>query len=205
VITNMGNIALKGKTTIELFASTTPDVPGTSINGISRVLSIRPSGGTVRVLVPFKALPQVPDNSYYIVANVTDPLGGTSISSSAGTTRIGAPVINLSLAFAMIPRDILTMGAPLLITNTGNVDDIGSFIAVIGFSTDLGGSDIVGTMAGTLSPARLTVRAGTTVRVHVTGWSTLFNQLASSIPFFPTVTVTDANGNSASAVSGGAV
>jgi len=202
LITNMGNIALKGTTTIALSASTTADVPGIAINSLSRFLSIRANGGTATVLVPFKALPQVPDDSYYIVANVTDPMGGTSTGSSAGTTRIAAPFINLSLTFGNLPRFVLTTGASLSISNAGNINDAGPFSAVIGFSTDSGGSDIAGTDPGILAAARLTVRAGTTARVHVTGWETLFNELATSLHYFLTVTVTDANGNSASAVSG---
>ena len=65
------------------------------------------SGGTATVRVPFKTLPQVPDNAYYIVAAVTDPMGGTSVGSSSGTTMIAAPFINLSLAFGNIPRAVL--------------------------------------------------------------------------------------------------
>lgn len=201
VITNHGNVAAKGTTTITISASPTMDVAGIAINSLPRFLNIRANGGTAAVLVPFKALPALADNDYFIVASVTDPLGGTSVASSAATTNIAASFVTLGLAFGNLPRTVLNAGAPLIITNSGNVDDTSTFTATIGFATDAAGSNIVGTTAGTLLPTKVTVRAGKTAAIHVTGWK----NLVTAGTHFLTVTLTDANGNTATAVSSGAV
>jgi hypothetical protein len=200
VITNHGNIAAtpsQGTTTVAISASPTSGVAGTTINSLSRPLNIRANGGTAAVLVPFKSLPALTDNDYFIVASVTDPLGGSSIASSAATTNIAAPFITLAATFGNLPRTALTAGAPLVITNSGNVDDSSVFTATIGFATDINGTNIVGTTAGILVPARVTVRAGKTATIHVTGWK----NLVAPGTHFLTVTLTDASGNTVTAIS----
>lgn len=205
VIRNSGNVDSKGPVTIAVSASTTSGVAGTVINSVSPSPVIRANGGTVTEFVPFKTLPDLPNNSYFITASVTDPNGGSSVASTTATTTIAAPFISLALAFGNIPKTVLTAGAPLIITNSGNIDDANTFTATIGFATDSGGTNIVGTSAGTLAPSKLTVRAGKTGTIHVTGWGPLFKSVVTSGPFFLTVTLTDASGNSATAVSSGDV
>jgi hypothetical protein len=201
VITNHGNVAAKGTTTVALSASPTMNVAGTGINSLARNLNIRANGGTATVLVAFKALPNLADGDYYIVASVTDPFGGTSVASSAGTTHIAAPFVSLALAFGSIPPTVLAAGAPLILTNGGNIDDNSVLTATIGFSTDSGGANIIGASTGKLAPARVIVRANKTAHLHVAGWNALLKTLPSQGPLFLTVTVTDAEGRSASVVS----
>jgi hypothetical protein len=56
-----------------------------------------------------------------------------------------------------------------------------------------------------VAPAKVLVRAGKTAPIHITGWNTLLKTLGTSGPYFLTVTLTDALGNTVSAVSTGEV
>ena len=205
VIKNSGNIASKGPVTIALSASTASGVAGTSINSAAPSPPIRADGGTATEFVQFKELPNLADNSYYITASVTDPMGGSSIASTSGTTTIAAPFITLALAFGNIPKAVLTAGAPLIITNSGNIDDTSTFTATIGLATNMDGTGTAATGPGTLAPPKVTVRAGKTATIHVTGWDPLLKSIVSPTSYFLTVTITDANGNSASVVSTGEI
>ena len=205
VIKNSGNVNSKGRVTIAISASTTSDVAGTLINSISPSPVIRANGGTVTEFVPFKALPDLADNSYFITASVTDPMGGSSNASTVGTTTIAAPFIFLILTFGNTPRAVLTAGTPMSVDNDGNIDDTSAFTVTIGLATNMDGTGIAASGAGTLAPAKFTVRAGKTFPIHVTGWDPLLKSIVSPTSYFLTVTITDANGNSASVVSSGEI
>jgi FG-GAP-like repeat len=126
-ITNSGNVPSKGSTGIEITASTTSGLLGTTIANLSKTLTILP-GKSAKVAVPIKSIPALTDGNYFLVAQVTDPLaGGTSIASSTGTTDIAAPFISLAPAFT---TDIKIAGngtaiVSLTITNNGNITPVG--------------------------------------------------------------------------------
>ena len=91
-------------------------------------------------------------------------------------------------------------GVSLQIATNGNVNDLSAFTAVVGFSTDAAGHNVVSTGTGIVQPARVLVHLGKTSKVHVTGWQALFDALPAGT-YYLTITLTDVFGNSASAVS----
>lgn len=85
-ITNSGNIAATGPTTIAIFASTdgAVDAGTTLIQSTTKVLRLRPGKSAV-VSLPLTMIPALTPGRYFIVAQVTDPNHQTS-STTAGNT-----------------------------------------------------------------------------------------------------------------------
>jgi len=119
---------------------------------------------------------------------------------TGATANVIAPVISLSASFVSVPSNVLKKGAMLSITTTGNVNDLSTFTAVVGFSTDPAGHNIVAAGAGKLKPSKFQVRLGKSTKVRFTRWQSLLAGLPTA-SYYLTVTLTDANGNSAVAVS----
>jgi hypothetical protein len=94
----------------------------------------------------------------------------------------------------------LTHGATLTVTNSGNFDDVTHLTAVVGFASDAAGQNILASGTGTVTPKVITIRAGRSTRVRVTGWqNVVFAALPST--FYYTVTLTDQLGDTMTAVS----
>jgi hypothetical protein len=87
VLTNTGNFTSTGKITIQLTASTTSGVLSTPIRSIIVNTVIAP-GGSRTVTIPLKLLPSLAAGSYFFVAQLTDPLGVTSLVSSPVAVNI---------------------------------------------------------------------------------------------------------------------
>jgi hypothetical protein len=87
VLTNGGNIASTGPITVELTASPTSGVLGTVIETVSVNTVIQP-GASRTVQIPFGTLPTLAAGSYFIVAQVTDPLGVNTLVSSTVTVPV---------------------------------------------------------------------------------------------------------------------
>jgi hypothetical protein len=207
VITNNGNVPLKGKAPVVLsLVNSTGGSVGSPVASIRRNLSIS-AGRSVTLVIPIRALPAVPAAGYWLLASVTDPFDSavnTSVAQSHDPIAVAAPVIALSAAFPRVTAATENGGAVITITNSGNVDDVSKFKAVVGLATDAAGQDIVGSGAGIILVRPIRVRAGKSARLSVSGWKSL----AATLPagsYYLTLTLTDASGNSAFAVSGTAV
>lgn len=83
-ITNDGNIAASGPTTIALFLSSDQTLNGgaTPLARLVKSVHILP-GKSVMVSIPLTALPAIAPGNYFVVAQVTDPNNQTSSVSSA--------------------------------------------------------------------------------------------------------------------------
>ncbi len=195
-ITNSGNVPSKGATGIDITASETSGVLGTSIMSLSKTLNILP-GKSAKVVVPIKSIPALADGNYFIVAQVTDPFAGnTSIGSTAGTTTIAAPFI--TLAAALGPVTSIKAGDTLTLTDNGNIDDNAVFTATIGFSFDAAGAQPIGETASAGKTEH--IKAGKSIKIHSADWAKILAGLEPGVPYFLTVSVTDGT-HSAFAVS----
>jgi len=197
-ITNNGNVTSHGATPIEVTLSTVSGTPGTSIASVSKNLSI-PPGKSTRVVVPVTSIPALPDNNYFIVDQATDPFdSATSVGSSTGTIAVAAPFIRLSATLGSVAN--AKLGDSLTITNNGNIADVGKFNLNFGFSLDAAGLMAVGGTASQTTGA-LHVNPGKSAVMHVNGWKSILSSLTLGVPYYLTVLVTDASGNTALAVS----
>jgi hypothetical protein len=203
LITNNGNVPSRGPTKIVLSAAdaTTGQDTGNPITTLTRTLSIRP-GASVTVLVPITEYPTVPAAAYNLQVQVTDPFASNvSLAFSQTAFNIAEPFVQLSATFPKITAANIKLGTTLTITNTGNVDDLTKFTAVVGFATDAAGQNIIATGTGIVSTHPLRIRAGKTAKLAVSGWKALLAGVPAG-SYYLTVTLTDATGDSALAVSG---
>jgi hypothetical protein len=195
-ITNNGNVASKGATPIDVTASETSGVLGTTITTLSKTLNILP-GKSAKVAVPIKSFPSLADGNYYIVAEVTDPFAsGTSIASSASTIDIAAPFISLAAALGPATKT----GDTLTITNAGNIpDNISKIATSLQVSTDPDGLDTVGAaVSATVGSPH--ILAEKSVKIHLSQWKSIISSLSPGT-YYLTVDFNDENGNSGFAVS----
>ena len=88
-LTDSGNFAASGSITIDLTASTASGTLGTVIRTdvIKTVIS---TGSSRTFMIPLGTLPTLTAGAYYLVAQVTDPLGVSSIISSPVTIAIAS-------------------------------------------------------------------------------------------------------------------
>jgi hypothetical protein len=197
-ITNSGNVASKGITPIDVTASTTSGVIGTTIATSGKSVAIMP-GKTTKVTIPIKNIPDLASEDYFIVAQTTDPFaGGVSVATSVGTINIAAAFIRLS---ATLGPASLKKGDTLTLTDNGNViDPAGTITATFGFSTDAAGLVPVG---GTVSAAVKSpkIAVGKAAKIHLTAWSSILSSLTLALPYYMTVTFDDGSGGTVLAVS----
>jgi len=194
LIQNAGNIVPPGRSTIDLFASTTPSIVGaTKINSVTIPLNIQP-GASKLVRVPLGTVPPLNAGNYFIVAQVTDSTGGTSLAATTSTLTIAAPFISLSPAVAMLPATTsiisgskINSAATLLIKNNGNVPSLGLSVSLLGSPN----GQLSGATAFNSFKSKVVIPAGATraVRVPLTGLSAL-----ASGTYFIVAEITDSNG-----------
>jgi hypothetical protein len=130
--------------------------------------------------------------SSHLLLESTDSAGNTEIIDTGSTLNVVAAVVSLSAAFDPNASNVLSRGAFVTIANSGNVDSISKFTAVIGLSTDAAGRNIVATGVGLVRPAVVRIRPSHTVRVRVTGWDVVRATLPAGL-YFLTLTLTDVN------------
>ncbi len=193
---NGGNIPAKGTTTINLTASTTPGVVGTSIVSVQKKVNIG-IGRTGFVTVPISTLPVLPDGTYFIVAQVTDPNGAVTLATSTSVT-ISAPHISLSGTIGTIAK--VQSGATVYVTNNGNVADVTVLRGTFGLSTDPAGTVPAGSTV-TLSSPKLNIKPQKTVSFHIKPSKAFLSGLTPGVAYYLTVTFVDASGNIGTAVS----
>lgn len=122
-VTNNGNIASTGSSTVALYAS--PDATaadGTLIRSLAQPLALKP-GANKTVTIALESLPAVINGEYYIVAQVTDPKGDVTSVPSAGEYELAAPFISLMPTLT----EVTTFGqVKFSIVNQGNVVPVGN-------------------------------------------------------------------------------
>lgn len=197
LITNNGNAPSKGPTSFSLSLSPEQDQPGTTIPALTRSLAIKPDGSQTVVLT-IRSIPSGLTGDYFFVLQVTDPNGNPSVASTDTPISIAAPVVALSAKLGTVTN--VNNGDTVTITNTGNIDDVTSLTSSIGFSHDSAGAQpVAGSTVVLGSPIQ--IKPGKRVKLHLTQWTSLLSALTPGSRYFLTVTVTDQNGVSASAVS----
>lgn len=198
-LVNAGNEAARSAT-VALSLSPTAGVAGTAVVSIAKRFNLRSAGGSGTISVPLKMLPAVANGNYYLVATISDQNGGVTTATSALTYMLAAPFVKLSAAFAPLSAKAAQAGAVIVLTNVGNIDEASGLTALLGFSTDAAGADAVGQSA-TVSLGKPRVKAaGGIAKLKTNGWKTLISSLAAG-NYYLTMTVRDAAGNAASAVS----
>jgi hypothetical protein len=133
-LTNTSASTVSGVATVKLYFSTTPvfDANAVLITTFTKSGNLR-AAGVEALKIKLKAIPDVPDGSYYLVVNVTDPSGTTATTASTGSTTIAAAFIALSETFSKltIPASVkggakISAVASLQVTNNGNVASTGN-------------------------------------------------------------------------------
>jgi hypothetical protein len=190
VITNNGNVPSKGITAIVLTLSAVSGQLGTPFATLSKNMTILP-GKSVSVTVPVKSTPALVDGNYFVVAHVTDPF-------DAGTIDIAAPFV--ALVAALGPVSNVNSGDTLTITNNGNIEDNSKFTGTLGFSLDSAGAHSIGSTIA-VTTGTLQIKAGKSVKVHLSAWKLNLSGPVSGVPYYLTASLTDATGDSASALS----
>lgn len=150
-LANSGPDAYKGKTTVELLASTAGVfTAGEPLLGkLNRNLKIA-VGGSATAVVKVGSLPKtLAAGNYYVVADVIEPTASVQ-GVSATTIDVSPPFIDLSDAFD--PNDppvvqytssleLEGLTAPIEVSNLGNVRAVGTLETVIEISTSSTGSN----------------------------------------------------------------
>lgn len=142
LVTNLGNIVPPGPVTIDLFASANQSIIGaTMINSVTRTLNVQP-GASIRVAMPLGTLANLAPGKYYLLAQVTDSTGGTSLAATASPLTVAAPFISLSptfspltLAPAVVAGSTIKNAAVVSIKNNGNIPCSGLIVNVLASTT----------------------------------------------------------------------
>jgi cyclophilin family peptidyl-prolyl cis-trans isomerase len=145
-ITNSGNVASVGVTSITLYASSDGTIAmGTAFKTLSRRLAIG-AGRSVTAAVPLGTFPLAADGSYSIVAQVTDPTGGLSTAVYSTPITIAPAKIDLANTIAAIPATA-KVGKSIPVTidlaNNGNIPAAGALQIAFSASTSSDGSNPV--------------------------------------------------------------
>jgi hypothetical protein len=135
-VTNTGSI-FKGSYTVDLFADTSPTLDGNQIplgSVVKKNVTIKPNKSQVANF-NVKALPSdLPAGTFYFLAEVVDPNGGTNVVASTQTVQVTPPIITPTITDAeVLPADIELFksgNAFVTIENDGNVTATGLTIQV---------------------------------------------------------------------------
>ena len=175
-ISNAGNIASTGPTTIGIYAS--PDgliADATLIASVTRKLSIK-ANGSASVTIPIGAIPASLNGNYKIVAQVTDPEANVTTASSGKTVDIAQPFISLS-ATVSTPKPVSllpgkTTSVELTVKNTGNIASNSSATISIGLTSDgtteLPGSATIARFVNIPAGKSVTLRLPLTIPTTIT-------------------------------------
>jgi hypothetical protein len=195
-IQNDGNVPSKGLTSFYITASEVHGELGMGIYTSAKMLNILPDK-SVKVVEPIKGMPIVPDGSYFIVEQTTDPFAaGTSIASTGAPITVETPFVSLTSALGPATKS----GDTLTVTNNGNVpDNISKIATSLQVSTDPAGVDTVGAAVSATVGAPH-ILAGKSVKIHLSQWKSIFSSRSPGT-YYLTIHFNDENGNSGFAVS----
>ena len=139
-ITNDGSGIVSGDVSAELFLSTSTSADSGSIplTSAGKTVKLKPKA---KLSFNFKVAAistAVPDTTYYLVAQITDPSSNISDAASSSTVVVIAPTIDLSGVFAKQPVPGKTGKTALTFTvsNAGNIAAVGPLAFNIETSPD---------------------------------------------------------------------
>lgn len=130
MLTNGGSTRVNGPVTInlELGDGPTGETGDSVVATISRRINLAP-GKSIRFPILVRTLPANTSGTFYLVADVTDPTGLTSVGGSTGTITVAAPTIELTGAFRAVPavaRAAHNVAIPVIVSNEGNIQAKGT-------------------------------------------------------------------------------
>lgn len=165
-VTDTSTATVAGNVTAKLFLSTGTSVDSNSIQlaTTTKHVKLKPHG---HLQVPFKVakLPAtVPNGTYHLVAEITDPSGNVVDAPSATTISVAPPEISLSGAFAKTPVPGKTGKTSLTFTvgDTGNTTATGNLAFNIDSSPDGLLSDATQI---TTSSKKINIHAGKSMKI----------------------------------------
>lgn len=199
-IDNFGNVASVGVTTIQLFTSSDLNLDSGDAQIASQKFNLNIGSDKFHVVkIPLKAIPNVASGDYYILGQVTDPDGNVTQAATLGTVQIDAATVTLSTSITSVSPGTIKIGSVgtmvVTITNNGNTASSGALTIDLGVSSD--GFTQAATLV-TLTQ-KTVVKANLTVVLHLK-FKVPTTQAAGT--FDPTVTITDAAGNSSGLIVG---
>ena len=139
-ITNGGSGIVSGDVSAELFLSTSTSADSGSIplTSASKTVRLKPKG---KLNFNFKVAAistAVPDTSYYLVAQITDPSSNISDAASSGMVAVVAPTIDLAGVFVKqpVPAKHGKTALNFTVSNGGNIAAVGPLAFNIETSPD---------------------------------------------------------------------
>jgi hypothetical protein len=173
-LTNSTAGSVKGKATVELFASTNGRIDGSAVELARSVHVVNlKTARTMAVALPVRiAATTLPVGSYVLIARVVDPSGNNDDSTPGPALTVAAPFVALSETFA---KTTIPASAPagsktralavLRITNNGNVTTPGTTTAGL-FASLSGAVDATAAEINSVMQ-HLRIRAGKSVLVSI--------------------------------------
>jgi hypothetical protein len=169
-VANTGTADLNDSVTISTFVSTdnTIDAGDTALVApLVKKLKLKP-GAHKAIKLKVAGFPSVPDGDYHVLAQTSAPSANTGVTASSSTTvNIAAPFVDLSGTLPPPTKPTLTAGkkAPLSLslTNSGNVDAMGTINVALALRPTGGGADVPLPAV----PAKLKLKPGTTKAVKL--------------------------------------
>jgi hypothetical protein len=201
-MTNTGNIAPSKPTLVDIYASTNGTVDDNSvlIGGVSRNLRIKP-GDSATIPVRLGSFPNVPTDTYDLIAQVIDQNGDTTAAPAAVSVVISPPFIALTDQL-IIPTvsfshanskgiQTITANCVVKMTNDGNGISSGSTMISLYLST-------TNSAAGIFTPVIKTVAPNLTIKPRqmktITFRSTI-PPTQNDTPVYFVAKITDPDGN----------
>ncbi len=126
-LTNQGNVTSTGNSTVNLLVSPNGTVDsGTTIRTVAVAIVIKP-GKSKTVRIALQSLPNVPNGTYGIVAEITDPKGDTTSVGTTTTVSLAQAFLSLIPALGVITPGAHGSGLVLLtVTDQGNIPPTGN-------------------------------------------------------------------------------
>ena len=151
-LTNTGGSSVSGAFTVALFASTSPVLGAAVDTPVGSITESRAFGVGIVRDVKFKLtdFPDVANGSYYLLAEVTGPLAGTTDNVAVSNTTIGVadPFVDLSDTVSIVGSansEVLPgkrVGFTLEVFNNGNIPVSGLLTTDVGLTADAGATVI---------------------------------------------------------------
>jgi hypothetical protein len=167
-VTNVAPDDFNGPVTVTLYASLDNDLQKDTdaqiVTTTKKLKVASASSSDLKIKIP--SLPNVPDGTYVIIAELVSSVG-TGVNASDDGVLIAAPFIDLSGQFASLPGTATKgkkLKASLAVANSGNVTAKGTIPVTIATSTNVDGSGA--TSIATVN-AKVSIKSGASRNVKV--------------------------------------
>jgi hypothetical protein len=168
-VTNVAPDDYNGPVTITLFASMDATLDAGAdpqIISVTKKLKVA-SADTANVKIKIPSLPDAPDGSYVVIAQLSSPTAGVGVNATDESVVLSGPFVDLSGTFAPLPASAAKgkrLKASIAVANSGNVTAKGTIPVTIATSPNVDGSSP--TTLATLN-ARVSVKPGASKNVKV--------------------------------------